>query len=107
MAEPSQHLRFTHPDLDFWVDVTVHERDERYMANADLAEDSRDVGVGVAPQEAARAALRSLGELYASDVIKLAQRSDGPHRHDVVMVWSPPQPRLSRARSGSRLRAST
>jgi hypothetical protein len=52
-----QHLRLTHPELDFWVDVTVHERDGRYMATADLAEDSRDVGVGNTPQEAVRAAL--------------------------------------------------
>jgi hypothetical protein len=33
------------PELDFWVDVTIHERDGRFMATADLAEDSRDVGV--------------------------------------------------------------
>ena len=38
------------------------------MATADLAEDSRDVGVGDAPQEAVRAALRSLGEPYASEM---------------------------------------
>jgi hypothetical protein len=49
-----QHLRLTHPTLDFYVEVTVHERDGRYMATADLAEDSRDVGVGDAPQEAVR-----------------------------------------------------
>jgi hypothetical protein len=60
--------RLTHPDLDFWVDVIVHERDGRYMVTADLAEDSRDVGVGDTPQEALRAALRSLGEPYASEV---------------------------------------
>ena len=47
-----KHYRLTHPDLDFYVDVTVHERDGRYMATADLAEDSRDVGVGDTPQEA-------------------------------------------------------
>jgi len=63
-----QHLRLTHPRLDVWVDVTVHERDGRYMAAADLAEDSRDVGVGDTPQEAVRAALRSLGEACASEM---------------------------------------
>ena len=63
-----QHLRLTHPDLDFWVDVTIHERDGRRMATADLAEDSRDVGVEDTPQEAVRAALRSLGEPYASEM---------------------------------------
>ena len=34
------------PRLDLWVDVTVHERDGRYIATADLGEDWRDVGVG-------------------------------------------------------------
>jgi len=48
------HLRFTHPDLDFYVDVTVHDRAGRYMAAVDMAEDSRDVGVGDTPQEAVR-----------------------------------------------------
>jgi hypothetical protein len=38
------------------------------MAIADLAEDSRDVGVGDTPQEAARAALKALGEPYASEM---------------------------------------
>ena len=38
------------------------------MATADLAEDSRDVGVGDTTQEAVRAALRSLGEPYASEM---------------------------------------
>ena len=61
-------MRLTHPALDFYVDVTVHERDGRYMATADLAEDSRDVGVGDTPQEAVKEALRSLGEPYASEM---------------------------------------
>jgi ABC-type Fe3+ transport system substrate-binding protein len=38
------------------------------MATADLAEDSGDVGVGDTPQEAVRAALRGLGEPYASEM---------------------------------------
>lgn len=42
-------LRLTHPGLDFWVDVTVHERGGRFMATADLAEDSRDIGLGDTP----------------------------------------------------------
>jgi hypothetical protein len=67
VTRPS-HLRLTHPDLDFYVNVTVHERDGRFMATADLAEDSRDVGVGDTPQEAVRAAQRSLGEPYASEM---------------------------------------
>jgi hypothetical protein len=53
---------------DFWVDVTVRERDGRYMATADLGEDSRDAGVGDTPWEAVIAVLRSLGEPYASEM---------------------------------------
>ena len=63
-----QHLHLTHPRLDFWVAVEIHERDGRFMATADLAEGSRDVGVGDTPQEAVRAALGSLGEPYASEM---------------------------------------
>ena len=44
------------------------------MASADLAEDSRDVGVGDTAAEAVRDALRSLGEPYASE---MAARVDG------------------------------
>ena len=61
-------LQLTHTALDFWVDVTVRERDGRYMATADLGEDSRDVRIGDTSQEAVRAALRSLGEPYASEM---------------------------------------
>ena len=61
-------LRLTHPALDFYVDVTLYERDGRYMAAADLAEGSRDIGVGDTPREAVRAALAVLGEPYASEM---------------------------------------
>ena len=57
-----------HPDLDFHVDVTVHERDGRFMATADLGEDSWTWGVGDTAQEAVRAALQALGEPYASEM---------------------------------------
>jgi hypothetical protein len=64
-----QRLRLTHPDLDFYVDVTVEEHDGRYMAAADLGEDSaRSRGVGNTPQEAVSAALRSLGEPNATEI---------------------------------------
>ena len=56
-------------------DVTVHERDGRYMATADLAEDSRDVGVGDTPQEAVKAALKALGEPYAGELAEAGARS--------------------------------
>ena len=59
--------------------VEIHERDGRYMATADLSEDSRDVGVGDTPQEAMRATLRSLGELYASEMAAgLDDKREGP-----------------------------
>ena len=64
-----QHLHLTHPRLDFWVTVEIHERDGRFMATAELAEDSRDVGVGDTPQEAVRAAPRGLGEPYANEML--------------------------------------
>jgi hypothetical protein len=67
-AWETRQLRLTHPALDFWVDVTVYERDGRYMAAADLAEDSRDIGVGDTPQEAVKAALAALGEPYSSEM---------------------------------------
>jgi hypothetical protein len=63
-----QRLRLTHPLIDFRVAVEIHERDGRFMTTADLAEDSRDVGVGDTPQEAVRAALQSLGEPYAGEM---------------------------------------
>jgi hypothetical protein len=63
-----KHLHLTHPKLGFWVTVEIWERNGLYMATADLAEDSRDVGVGDTPQEAVRAALRSLGEPCASEM---------------------------------------
>jgi hypothetical protein len=74
-----KRLRLTHRDLDFHVDVTVHECDGRFMATAESGEDSRDVGVGDAPQEAVRAALRSLGEPYASEMTgSVSGSSAGP-----------------------------
>ena len=69
-----KHLRLSHPRLDFWVSVEVRERQGRYMATADLGEDSRDVGVWDTPQEAVRAALGALGEPYASE---MAQHAEG------------------------------
>ena len=71
-----QHLHLTHRRLDFWVAVEVHERDGRYMATADLGEDSRDVGVGDTAQDAVGDALRSLGEPYASEMAD-AMESEG------------------------------
>ena len=63
----TDHL-LTHPGLDFYVDVTIRERDGRYMATADLGEDPRDVGVGDTAEEAVAEALRSLGEPLVSEM---------------------------------------
>ena len=75
-------LRLTHPDLDFHVDVTVHERDVRYMATADLGEDSRDVGGGDTPQEAVRAALRSRGSRMRRRLRRQPIETEGLARGD-------------------------
>ena len=94
MAVPSRRARAstasTHPDLDFCVDVTVYERDGRFMATADLAEDSRDIGVGHTPREAVRASLAVLGEPYASEMAfwlarAVCQFAEGRH-------WAHPFP---------------
>jgi hypothetical protein len=68
--QPSARVVGSRPERERTsVDVlSIHERDGRYMATADLGEDSRDVGVGDAPQEAVKEALRSLGEPYASEM---------------------------------------
>jgi len=71
-----KHLHLTHPRLDFWVTVEVHERDGRFMAAADPGEDPRDIGVGDTPQQAVRDALGSLGEPYASEMAEDAARRD-------------------------------
>ena len=59
-------------NLNPFVTVEIHERDGRYMATADLGEDSRDVGAGDTPEEAVKEALRSLGEPYASEMANSA-----------------------------------
>jgi hypothetical protein len=46
------------------------------MATAALAEDSRDVGVGDTAEEAVTAALRSLGEPYATEMAERAELMD-------------------------------
>ena len=61
-----QHLRLTHPELDFWVDVRLREWDGRWLAVGDLA-DEPDVGTGMEPREALRPALLSLGPKLADE----------------------------------------
>lgn len=78
-----QHLRLWHPKLDFWVDVRVRRFEGRWLAAADLAEDRPDVGSGDTVEAAVRAALRSLGEPYASD---MAESADPPNRPQATMM---------------------
>jgi len=61
------HLRLTHPDLDFWIDVRLSEWDGRWLAVADLA-DEPDVGTAADAREAIRGALASLGEPIATEM---------------------------------------
>ncbi len=61
------HLRLTHPDLDFWIDVRLREFDGRWLAVADLA-DEPDIGVRESAAEALRGALASLGDGLAADL---------------------------------------
>ena len=63
-----KHLHPCHPHLDFRVTVEVWERDGRYMATADLGDDSRSVGVGDTLQEAVREPRRAVRERVAAEV---------------------------------------
>ena len=63
--DPMQYLHLTHPGLAF---LGRRHRPRARRATADLAEDSRDVAVADAPDEAVGALLRALGEPYASEM---------------------------------------
>ena len=65
-------LRLRHPDLAFHVDVTLTEKDGRWMAVAMLA-DEPDIGVGDDSREALRAALAALGQPYATEMATAAE----------------------------------
>lgn len=60
-------LRFTHQELDFWVDVRLREFGGRWLAVADLAGEP-DIGLGTSAEEAVRGALVALGEPFASQM---------------------------------------
>jgi hypothetical protein len=62
------HLRITHPDLDFWIDVRLREFDGRWLVVADLA-DEPDIGVGKSAEEALRGALASLGGSFPQELV--------------------------------------
>ena len=65
-------MRLRHPGLSFYVDVTLTEKDGRWLAVAMLA-DEPDIGTGSDPREALRAALAALGEPYASELARDAE----------------------------------
>lgn len=69
---PLRHLRLTHPELDFWVDVRLREFGGGWLAVADLAGEP-DVGTGEDPREAIRDALTSLGDRFSQDLAASAQ----------------------------------
>jgi len=71
-----QHLRFAHPDLDFWVDVRLREREGLWVAVADLDGES-DIGVGARPEAAVRRALVALGPRYAREMAATARPTQG------------------------------
>jgi hypothetical protein len=64
---PMRQVRLTHRDLDSWVDVRRGEWDGRWLAVADLAGEP-DIGTGLGPREAAKAAPASLGEPHATEI---------------------------------------
>ena len=72
-----QHLRLTHPELDFWVDVRLREWDGKWLAVADLA-DEPDVGTGMEPREALRGVLSALGPRVAADLAESAHIESEP-----------------------------
>jgi hypothetical protein len=65
-------LRLRHPELHSYVDVTLTEHEGRWLATAMLV-DEPDVGTGVDPREALRAALAARGEPYASEMARDAE----------------------------------
>lgn len=76
-----RHLRLTHADLHFWVDVRLIERQGRWLAIAILA-DEPGIGTSDDPREAIAAALAALGEPYAAEMA---------HRADLTSQVSDPQ----------------
>jgi hypothetical protein len=62
-----QHLRLTHPELDFWIDVRLREFGGKWLAVADLAE-APDIGTSEDSIEAVRDALMALGPRLAGEL---------------------------------------
>ena len=71
-----QHLRLTHPELDFWVDMRLREFHGRWLAVADLA-DEPDIGTSEDPREALQESLLALGEEIAGRMVEGAELAQG------------------------------
>jgi len=69
-----QHLRLTHPALDFWIDVRLRDFDGRWLAVADLA-DTPQVGSGETPAEALRDALAPFGPPLVEELVGRADHA--------------------------------
>ena len=74
------HLRLTHPDLDFWIDVRVREFDRRRLAIANLAEQP-EIGMGDTVEAALNGAPAVIGprrseELRASALDELERNAE-------------------------------
>ncbi len=67
------HLRLTHPDLDFWIDVRLREFDGRWLAVAHLA-DEPVLGMG---ESTAGAPAGALG----------VPRAEGVRPQDYPLAW--------------------
>jgi len=76
--ETMQHLRLTHPALDFWIDVRLRDFGGRWLAVADLA-DTPQVGSGDTPAEALGGALASFGTRLRDELVARAA-IPGPSR---------------------------
>ena len=69
------HVRLTHPDFEFWVDVRLREFEGRWLAVAELASEP-DIGVGDNPKQAVTEALMALGPRPAGELAASAELSD-------------------------------
>ena len=67
-----RRLRLRHPDLAFHVEVTLTEKDGRWLAVAMLAEEPY-IGTGSDPRQALRDAVKGLGEPIAWDLADSAK----------------------------------
>lgn len=75
---PMQHLRLTHPDLAFWVDVRLSGFDGRWMAVADLA-GRPEIGLALDARQAVLEAIRPIGDPYVADMVaRLGDPAAGP-----------------------------